>query len=288
MISASTGPLPSEEQSVFVVLCVLLFAWLDHACIQMRSAAAYIHPPYCGQAGPLAHWLPKSKHHLCWKPPSVWPSHFLSPMVYITGYCANGKLLCLIITTLSRGCRRRSGAKCVFICVCVSVWNDVEGKSCWALSFESQVTTLLFQRTPLVFIILPPHQVQGAQPHAWTCTSWWETERTPQVFWPVKISLLVWHFLSCPHTPILPTPFYTWVFVLLWKETYISQVCQATHFQKVAKTGVSVSSTSVSSAIFECWAHHCRVSLTVFFYNILVFCLVLGFRSEHFLTFYEV
>lgn len=136
----------------------------------------------------------------------------------------------------------------VFICVC----RDVEGESCWALSFESQVTTLLFQRTPLVFIILPPHQVQGAQPHARTRTSWWETERTPQVFWPVKISLLVWHFLSCLHSLSIPTPFYTWVFVLLWKGTYtITQVCQATLLRKAAKTenGASVSSTSVSSDI---------------------------------------
>lgn len=116
---------------------------------------------------------------------------------------------------------------CVFVCV----WRDVEGERCWALSFESQVTTLLFQRTPLVFIILPSHQLQGTQPHAWTRTSWWETECTPQVFWPVKISLLVWHFLSCPDTPTLPTPFYTWAFVLLWKETYISPVCQAPLFQ---------------------------------------------------------
>ncbi len=165
-------------------------------------------------------------------------------MAYITGYCANGTLLCLIITTLSLGCRGWSGA----MCMCSSVCRDVEGESCWALSFESQVTTLLFQRTPLVFIILPPHQVQGAQPHARTRTSWWETERTPQVFWPVKISLLVWHFLSCLHTLTTPTPFYTWAFVLLWKRTYtITQVCQATLFQKAAKTdnGASVSSTSV-------------------------------------------
>lgn len=69
---------------------------------------------------------------------------------------------------------------------------------------------------------------------------------TPQVFWPVKISLPVWHFLSCRHTPTLPTPFYTWASVLLSKETYINQVCQDTRLKKAAKSELSVLSPSIA------------------------------------------
>lgn len=121
--------------------------------------------------------IPEPWHHIWRKTPQcVAPSShmlsFLSPETRNTGYSANSSPLCSIIITLSR---LQEEVRCdvrVFICVC----SDVEGQSCWALFFESQVTTLLFQSRPLLFIILLPHQVQGTQLHAWTRASWWEAE----------------------------------------------------------------------------------------------------------------
>lgn len=124
MISVCPGPRPMGEQLLFVVRCVLMFARLHGACIQMRSAAAYTHPSalFCGATSPL---IPKVQAPALLKTTQCLLKFcpFLSPMAYITGYCANGKLLCLLITTLSLGCRRRSDAmcRCVHLCVCVGM-----------------------------------------------------------------------------------------------------------------------------------------------------------------------
>lgn len=116
------GPRPMGEQLLFVVLCALMFALLHSACIQMRSAAAYTDPSalfYTSRTtSPL---IPKVQAPALLNTTQclLKSCPFHSPTAYITGYCANGKLLCLIITTLSLGCRRRSGAMCLCVCVCV-------------------------------------------------------------------------------------------------------------------------------------------------------------------------
>lgn len=102
-----------------------------------------LHLSYPGQAGSLALWFQRLNHHPCWEPPSVWPSWLepcpcLSPVAYITGYCANDRLLCLIITTLSLGCRGRS----VAMCVCVYLWTHLS-----ALLWESSHSPSLSENT---------------------------------------------------------------------------------------------------------------------------------------------
>lgn len=204
MISVCAGPLPTGEQSR------LSFALPDCARILTRSVVAYTHPSTLSWTSratcPLSPWV---------RAPSLLrTAQCVALSSQVLSFSFNNGLyhwlLCYWQAAMFDNHHFISGLQGEVRC-CVCVCRDVERECCWALSFESQVTTLLFQRTPLVFIILPPHQIQGAQPHARTCTSWWETERTPQVFWPVKISLLVWHFLSYPNTTTLATPFYyTW------------------------------------------------------------------------------
>ena len=120
MNSTGHGPLTLKEQSLFVVLCVLLFVRLDCTCILMRSAAAHTHPSTrswtsrdTSPVGPeiqatfLAENLPL-RDPLNFSPVLVFHQRPISLV-----YCANDKLVCLIITALSPDCRGRSGAVCV-------------------------------------------------------------------------------------------------------------------------------------------------------------------------------
>lgn len=99
--STRCGSLPATEQSLSVVLCVMLLVWPYNTWILMRSAAAHSHPftlswssnapsPCCGSRG--------FRH--CWKPPSVWPSQIQPVLFFSSIPCIVSFFLLLLLLLL--------------------------------------------------------------------------------------------------------------------------------------------------------------------------------------------
>lgn len=79
----------------------------EPVCVVVRSASSRMHTDEIScSLQPLALWVPKSKHRVCWKLPCVWPTPLtpypsVTPNVCSAGYRANGNPLCLIISAIS-------------------------------------------------------------------------------------------------------------------------------------------------------------------------------------------